>query len=37
MASGRYDLKSLLKQSLLPAMILCVVSVFWIMTVFPLY
>jgi di/tricarboxylate transporter len=37
MASGGYDLKSLLKQSLLPAMILCVVSVFWIMTVFPLY
>ncbi len=37
MASGGYDLKSLIKQSLIPAAILCVVSVFWIMTVFPLY
>ncbi len=37
MASGGYDLKSLVKQSLIPAIILCVVSVFWIMTMFPLY
>ena len=37
MASGGYDLKSLIKQSVIPAIILCVVSVFWIMTVFPLY
>lgn len=37
MASGGYDLKSLIKQSVIPATILCVVSVFWIMTVFPLF
>lgn len=37
MASGGYDLKSLVKQSLIPATILCFVCVFWIMTVFPLY
>lgn len=36
MAAGGYDLRSVIKQSLLPAAILCVVSVFWIMTVFPL-
>lgn len=37
MASGGYDIKSLIKQSLIPALILCLVAVFWIMTVFPLY
>ena len=37
MASGGYDLKSVIKQSLFPAVILCIVSVGWIMTVFPLY
>lgn len=37
MAAGGYDLKSLIKQSLLPAALLCVISVGWIMTVFPLY
>lgn len=37
MAMGGYDLKSLLKQSIVPASILCLVSVFWIMTVFPMY
>ena len=37
MGMGGYDLKSLIKQSVLPAAILCVVSVFWIMTVFPMY
>lgn len=37
MAAGGYDLKSLIKQSLLPAAILCAVSVFWIMTVFPMF
>ena len=37
MASGGYDLKSLIKQSILPASILCIVSVFWIMTVFPMF
>ncbi len=37
MASGGYDIKSLIKQSLIPAAILCIVAVFWIMTIFPLY
>lgn len=37
MANGGYDLKSIMKQSLIPAVILCVVSVLWIMTVFPMY
>lgn len=37
MANGGYDLKSIIKQSIVPAIILCVVSVFWIMTVFPMY
>ena len=37
MANGGYDLKSVIKQSLVPAVILCVVSVGWIMTVFPMF
>ena len=37
MANGGYDLKSIMKQSLIPAVILCIVSVLWIMTVFPMY
>ncbi len=37
MAAGGYDLKSLIRQSLIPAALLCVVSVFWIMTVFPMF
>ena len=37
MANGGYDLKSIVKQSVIPAMILCIVSVLWIMTVFPMY
>ncbi len=37
MASGGYDIKSLIKQSLVPALVLCIVAVGWIMTVFPLY
>jgi len=37
MASGGYDLTSIIKQSLLPASILCVVSVVWIMTIFPMF
>ncbi|MEA5012251.1 MAG: SLC13 family permease [Angelakisella sp.] len=37
MAMGGYDIKSVFKQSLLPALIICVVAVGWIMTVFPLY
>lgn len=37
MGLGGYNLSSLIKQSIIPAAILCVVSVFWIMTVFPMY
>lgn len=37
MANGGYDLKSIIKQSLIPAVLLCIVSVGWIMTVFPMY
>lgn len=37
MAAGGYDLKSTVKQSIIPAMILCIVSVCWIMTVFPMF
>ena len=37
MAMGGYDLKSTVKQSVIPAAILCLVSVFWIMTIFPMY
>ena len=37
MANGGYDLKSIVKQSVIPAVILCIVSVLWIMTVFPMY
>lgn len=37
MANAGYDLKSIIKQSVVPAILLCVVSVGWIMTVFPMY
>lgn len=37
MAAGGYDIPTLIKQSLLPATILCIVSVGWIMTVFPMF
>ena len=37
MAGGGYDIPSLIKQSILPAAILCIVNVAWIMTVFPMY
>ena len=37
MANGGYDLKSIVKQSIIPALLLTVVSVGWIMTVFPMY
>lgn len=37
MANGGYDLKSIVKQSVIPTVILCIVSVLWIMTVFPMY
>lgn len=36
MALGGYDLKSVLKQSIVPALICCIISVLWIVTVFPL-
>jgi hypothetical protein len=36
MGIGGYDMSSNLKQSLLPALILSVVNIFWIMTVYPL-
>ena len=36
MGIGGYDLSSNMKQSLLPALILSVVNIFWIMTVYPL-
>lgn len=37
MAAGGYDLKSVVKQSILPAIIICAVSVLWTMTVIPLH
>lgn len=37
MASGGYNIPSLIKQSVLPATVLCIVSVGWIMTVFPMF
>lgn len=37
MANGGYDLKSIIKQSIIPAVVLCIVSVGWIMTVFPMF
>lgn len=37
MANAGYDLKSIIKQSVVPTILLCVVSVGWIMTVFPMY
>lgn len=37
MAAGGYDLKSLVKQSVIPAAMLCLVSVLWIMTAFPMF
>lgn len=37
MATGGYNLKSLAKQSFVPALLLCIVSVGWIMTIFPMF
>lgn len=37
MAAGGYDLKSVVKQSLLPAVIFSTVTVLWTITVFPLF
>lgn len=37
MAEGGYNLKSMLKQSLLPALLIAVVAILWIPNAFPLY
>lgn len=37
MAAGGYDVKDVMKQSWIPAIIFCIISVGWIMTVFPLF
>ena len=37
MAAGGYDLKSVVKQSILPAILFCAVSVVWSAIAFPLY
>lgn len=37
MAAGGYDLKSVLKQSVLPSVLFCLISVFWTMTVIPMH
>ena len=37
MGAGGYDVKTLAKMGWLPAIIICVVSVVWIMTIFPAY
>lgn len=37
MAAGGYDLKSVVKQSVLPAILFCAVSVIWTAIAFPLY
>jgi len=37
MAAGGYDLKSVLKQSIIPCILFCVVSVFWTMSVIPMF
>ena len=37
MAEGNYSFGDMVKQSILPAILFCAVSVIWTMTVFPLY
>lgn len=37
MAAGGYDVKDVIRQSWIPALIFCIISVGWIMTVFPLF
>lgn len=37
MAAGGYDVKDVVKQSWIPALIFCVVNVGWIMSIFPLF
>ncbi|WP_297132090.1 SLC13 family permease [Terrisporobacter sp.] len=37
MGAGGYDVKDIFKQSIVPAILLCIVSIGWIMTVFPMF
>ena len=37
MAAGGYDLKCVLKQSVIPCVLFCLISVFWTMTVIPMF
>ena len=37
MAEGNYTFSDMVKQSLIPAVLFCIVTVIWTMTVFPLY
>lgn len=37
MAAGGYDLKSVLKQSIIPSILFCIISVLWTMTVIPMF
>lgn len=37
MAAGGYNLKSVLKQSIIPSVLFCIISVFWTMTVIPMF
>lgn len=37
MAAGGYDLKSVLRQSIIPCILFCIISVFWTMTVIPMF
>ena len=37
MAIGGYDQKTMFKMGWLPALILCIVNVLWVMTIFPAY
>lgn len=37
MAAGGYNIKDISKQSIVPAMLLCIVSVGWIMWIFPMF
>lgn len=37
MAAGGYDLKCVLKQSVIPCVLFCLINVFWTMTVIPMF
>lgn len=37
MAAGGYNLASTLKQSIIPCVLFCVISVLWTMTVIPMF